>query len=975
MKRIYPKKALALVLSCAMIASSTTISSIAVKADLTTEEMVASASYNLALNKTATANPSKQEGSEEKLTDGKIAKGGGEQAATTFGTAGTYFLVDLGQTYDASGIEQIVVSYKEYNTGDIPVKGYKIQYSADSVNFTDVKTVSAEDFKAQITEEPENLVEIQDVSGATGAVRYIKLFYPDSYNYGIQATEIAVLDTDLDVQTVEVEKCDDAAGVTVTPSLYNTITYNIEAGANQEDYVYMAYLDETTKIGNAVNAGTDYTVTGIAGGAHTLTIVAINNGKISEGITSDEFIVTDISELISDAKNIANRNNNPLVSVYSVSSFYEGHSLATSNVILDGKLTSGEGTDVAMRTASGSPQSFVIDLGNYYAPSEFDKAILAYSNPRTYAGTTKVEFSRDGIDYTEVGSNSGYTCSKDNTGTADVNAFTLDNLNDYEEEAVRFVQVTLSSGQSGWGYVVNEFGLTVNTEEPTIITPDVTEAADLTVEADGLEKIKYTITAAEGQEDYSYIVKVGGEIIDENAEAGIEYTYESLAAGTYTVTVSASNNGWVSSGISKSVVVDGYVNYINTSLNLALKSSHPDVTAACDSDNRDYDNPDTGLVNGSQGIGAEISAIHNGVYTDHAHHTGYLQTRPDNNEATIDYDLGKDYAPSDIHSIIALYESTGNAATEYEILLSGDGEEYEQVVYIEDAKFETFSGNAMLTDVLDTSEYTQETVRYIRYHIIDGNYMKHSENEDGTPAEYGCSGYHLCELAVMGNQELLPEKVTNVVAVSPEYNKLVVTWQDVEDDRCTYNIYLGGSRVATDIPAGEQTKEFTVRAGTYKVIVSAVCDGMETKSDEVSVLVETETTTAEPTTKPEPTTVAPTTVTTDDPTVAPTTTTNQEQTTAGAKVGKTKVLKAKAGKKKVSLTLKKVKGANGYKIKYSTSKKFKKAKTKLVKKTKVTIKKLKKGKVYYFKAQAYKIVNGKKVWGAWSTTKQSKKVK
>ena len=334
MRNVYEKKlskkVLAVVLSCAMVFSSITICEITAKADLTTEEMVADATYNLALNKTVTANPSKQEGSEAKLTDGTLGKGPGEQAATTFTTAGTYYLLDLGQTYDASGIDQIVISYKEYNEGDIPVNGYKIQYSADSVNFVDVKTVSATDFKSQITKEPENLVEIQDVSDVTGKVRYVKLFYPDSYTWGIQATEIAVLDTDLNAQVVEVEKCDDASAVTVTPSLYNTIIYNITAGANQEDYVYMVYLDGTKKIGHAVSVGTDYTVTGVDGGSHTLSVIAVYDGKLSEGITSESFSVTDISTLVSDVKNVANKRNNPLASIYSVSNLYEGHTLTSA---------------------------------------------------------------------------------------------------------------------------------------------------------------------------------------------------------------------------------------------------------------------------------------------------------------------------------------------------------------------------------------------------------------------------------------------------------------------------------------------------------------------------------------------------------------------------------------------------------------------------------------------------------------------
>lgn len=978
MRKNYLKKALAWVLSGALVISSVSIANITVKADLTTEQMIGSLNHNLALGKTITANPSKQEGSEAALSDGSLT---GEHAATTFGKTGTYYEIDLGVAYDASTIDQLAVKYKEYNTGDIPTKGYVVQYSVDSVNFTDVKTVSAADFAAQVTDK-DNLLEVQDLSGITGTVRYIRLYYKDSYGYGIQAREIAILDTDQNAATVEVEKCADAAGVTVEYVTYNTIKYNITAGENQEDFVYMAYLDGTTKIGHAVSAGEDYEVSGVTAGLHTVKVVAVNNGKISDGITSAPVDVIDISALVNDTKNVANVKNNALSAVYSVSAFDAGnnHNISTAQVILDGKIESGEGTDKALRTEwKVTPADFVVDLGKYYTATDFEKVVLAYSNNRTYAGTVKIEFSRDGLKYTEVGNDSGYIHSGSNTGTAEVKAFSLDEskLAAYSDEAVRFVKVTLSAGISDYGYVVNEFGLLTNTDEPTLVTPDVTEAAELTVTSTALEQVEYTITAAEGQEEgYSYIVKLGGDIINENAEAGVTYTYDGLQAGTYTLTVSAQHNGWVSNGISKSIAVDGYTNYIGTSLNLALKSSHPDVTAICDSDNYLEETPNTGAVLGSQGIGAPITAIQNGVITDHAHHTGYLQTRSDNDEATIDYDLGYNYAPADIHSIIAFYESSNNAGTEYEILLSGDGENFEQVVYVKDAKFETHTyngvSNAMLNDVLDLSAYTQDTIRYVKYHIINGNYGKHL-NADGT-VNYGSSGYHLCELAIMGKESLLPDAPTNVTAIAPEYNKLVITWEDVADPNCTYNIYIGTSRVATGVEAGVNTKEFILRAGTYNVVVSAVINGLETKSDEVSVVVEEETTTPPPTTTPEPTTPAPTTPTPTNPTVTPPATETPAPSTT-VKVGKTKIKKAKAGKKRVALTLKKVKGATGYKIKYATNKKLKKAKTITVKKNKVTIKKLKRGKKYYFKAQAYKMVNGKKVYGKWSKVKASKKVK
>ncbi len=72
-----------------------------------------------------------------------------------------------------------------------------------------------------------------------------------------------------------------------------------------------------------------------------------------------------------------------------------------------------------------------------------------------------------------------------------------------------------------------------------------------------------------------------------------------------------------------------------------------------------------------------------------------------------------------------------------------------------------------------------------------------------------------------------------------------------------------------------------------------------------------------------------------------------------------------------------VSGANGYQVKYSTSKKFTEKTTKSVtvkkqKSKKVTLKKLKKGKKYYIKLRAYKTVNGKRIYGAYSKIKSVK---
>lgn len=71
--------------------------------------------------------------------------------------------------------------------------------------------------------------------------------------------------------------------------------------------------------------------------------------------------------------------------------------------------------------------------------------------------------------------------------------------------------------------------------------------------------------------------------------------------------------------------------------------------------------------------------------------------------------------------------------------------------------------------------------------------------------------------------------------------------------------------------------------------------------------------------------------------------------------------------KQLTVTIKKVSGAAGYQVTYSTDKKFKKKATKTASSTKttVTLKKLKKGKTYYVKVKAYKKDStGKKVYSS-----------
>ncbi|MDD4371786.1 MAG: FMN-binding protein, partial [Anaerostipes sp.] len=90
---------------------------------------------------------------------------------------------------------------------------------------------------------------------------------------------------------------------------------------------------------------------------------------------------------------------------------------------------------------------------------------------------------------------------------------------------------------------------------------------------------------------------------------------------------------------------------------------------------------------------------------------------------------------------------------------------------------------------------------------------------------------------------------------------------------------------------------------------------------------------------------------------------------------KKQTVKTKAGKKKVTVTLKKDTKATGYQIVIGTKKSLKGAKTVTVKSYKTykkTISKLKAKKTYYVKARSYKTSGKTKLYGAYSTVKKVK---
>lgn len=89
---------------------------------------------------------------------------------------------------------------------------------------------------------------------------------------------------------------------------------------------------------------------------------------------------------------------------------------------------------------------------------------------------------------------------------------------------------------------------------------------------------------------------------------------------------------------------------------------------------------------------------------------------------------------------------------------------------------------------------------------------------------------------------------------------------------------------------------------------------------------------------------------------------------------KTSLSKVTAGKKKATVTYKKVSGISGYQVKAGTNRAVTKStKTKTTSKTKYTMKSLEKGKRYYFKVRTYYTgTNGKRSYSSWSNVRSAK---
>ena len=115
--------------------------------------------------------------------------------------------------------------------------------------------------------------------------------------------------------------------------------------------------------------------------------------------------------------------------------------------------------------------------------------------------------------------------------------------------------------------------------------------------------------------------------------------------------------------------------------------------------------------------------------------------------------------------------------------------------------------------------------------------------------------------------------------------------------------------------------------------------------------------------------------TTESTTKAPAPATTTTKAPAVKKPSPTKITGLTAGKKQFKVKWKKISGIKGYQVQYSTSAKFKGAKTSTIAKanvTALTVKSLKSKKKYYVRVRTYKVANGKKLYSKWTAAKSVK---
>ena len=672
-------------------------------ATLSSEEIasIADASKNLALGKIAEVYPGCAEGNIPNMTNGNL--GGGHCALSSgWGYSGeAYAVIDLGDYYDASSLDKMIVKYKDAATNDTVMgRTYSIQYSADNSEWTTVyesAKITAADFAS------DNAI-VDDLSGYTGAVRFIKIDYPSLPTYGIQIREWAIIANN--PQLAQIAKPSDAADVAVSSDEIGQVKYTVEAGANQDGYAYNVYIGEDI-VGENVEAGQEYTVTGIKGGEQTVKVYSVYNGILSDGLEKTVNVKAYATYIKKD-ENIAYGKNFSLDC---------GKSAEGNGSLTDGTISRTS----YVTTTKNQPGSWAqIDLGNVYEGSGIDNVVIWYRDPNagTWEGNggLKLQYSSNGSTFEDVATISAKQFAA--IDKSDVPFYLNIDLAEIKASApdVQFIRVLYPKAVP-YGAQMTEIGVYDLDGDLAIASGEgVNPPASVTASGD-VDIITGTIVAGENQEDYLYNVYVDGELVKSDVAAG-DFTINNVTAGTHTVSVASKVGNKVSTMVSVENVV------VTTSYTVDVKGN---VNAAF---------ADADPVFGYnyvryEGVSAtESSAVNGGSKGDKAIdnniNTRWESTQQDPNYMTVD--LKNKYTISQLK----IDWETASAKV-YKVEVSDNGKDFEEVASV----------NSNVTQRTDTITFNKE---------VKGRFVRIYGTERTT-----VYGYSIFEMAIYGpDAEIAP---------------------------------------------------------------------------------------------------------------------------------------------------------------------------------------------------------------------------
>lgn len=368
--------------------------------DYSATQYLQDSNYNMALNKDFEVGLNGSQEGNGNITDGVLGVNGDYYVSTTFGKAGTYYVIDLGQTYAPDVIDSIYTWFRSRNKGTMPYNGgYKIQYSYDGIDYVEVADVPESFVRSQYDSsgESEPYVIKNTVNASSSdilAVRYVKIHYPNAIDYGAQVCEIAVMDIDGgEKKTVEIE---DVSTTTFTAS--NTGSFKIGGTIEsvEDGYTYDIYLDDVLVAPN--HSAGEYSINATAGehivGVRVVSPSGFKSSMTEQSVTVEAPFTYSSTETKDTVFDDANDYGTNLVTASEAKRPGVTATADTGNA--------GFAIDANMGTRWESehnkdPQKIIVDLGKVCSVKDVE---MIWEGAQ--ASDYTVEVSKDGVNYEVV---------------------------------------------------------------------------------------------------------------------------------------------------------------------------------------------------------------------------------------------------------------------------------------------------------------------------------------------------------------------------------------------------------------------------------------------------------------------------------------------------------------------------------------------------------------------------------------------